>query len=79
MFLYHLPHSAGAVKSLKEVIVSLVLQHLPVKVSLHEFRQPSNMCIGGITNVAKGSIDLEHEIRLVLEGELLSYDLRGFL
>jgi hypothetical protein len=79
MLLYHFPNPAGAVESLKEVIVSLVLQLLPVKVSLREVRQPSDLGVGGIGNVAKEIIDLEHEIRLVLGGELPGGDLYGFL
>jgi len=78
MLLHHFPNAAGAVKSLKEVIVSLVLQLLPVKVSLCEARQPSDLGVGGIGNVAKEIIDLEHEIRLVLGGVLSTGDLHGF-
>jgi len=79
MLLYHFPNPAGAVESLKEVIVSLVLQLLPVKVPLREVRQPSDLGVGGIRNVAKEIIDFEHEIRLALGGEFPGGNLYGFL
>jgi len=79
MLFYHLPYPARAVESLKEVVVSLVFQLLPVKVSLREVRQPSDLGVGGIGNVAKEIIDLEHEIRLVLGGEFPDGDLYSFL
>jgi hypothetical protein len=79
MLVYHFPNPAGVVESLKEVIVSLVLQLLPVKVSLHEVRQPSNLGFGGIRNVAKDIIDFKHEIRLALGGEFPGCNLDGFL
>ena len=59
----------GAVESLKEVIVSLVVQLLPVKVSLRDVRQPSNLGIGSIGNVATEIIVLEDEIHSVLGGK----------
>ena len=79
MLLHHFPNPAGAVESLKEVIVSLVLQLLPVKVSLRKVRQPSDLDVGGIRNVAEQIIDLEHDICLVLGGEFLGGDLYGFI
>jgi len=79
MLLYHFPNPAGAVESLKEVIVSLVLQLLPVEGSLPEVRQPRDLGVGRIGHVAREIIDLEHEIRMVLTGELLSGDPHGFL
>jgi len=79
MLLYHVPNTAGAVESLKEVIVSLVLQLLPVEVALRKLRQPSDPGVGGIGNVAEEIIDLDHEIRLVFGEDLLSGDLHGFL
>jgi hypothetical protein len=36
ILIYHLSYHAGAVESLEEVVVSLVFQLLPVKVSLSE-------------------------------------------
>ena len=66
MLFYHLPYPARAVKSLKEVIVSLVFQLLPGKVSLHEDRQLRDLGVAGIGDVATEIIDLEHEIRLTL-------------
>jgi len=53
MLLYRFPNPAGAVESLKEVIVSLVPQLLPVKVSLREVQQPSDLGVGAMSNVAK--------------------------
>jgi hypothetical protein len=79
MLLYHFPNPAGAVKSLKEVIVSLVLQLLSVKVPPHEVRQPSDLPIGAIGNVAKELIDFEHEICLALGGEFPGGNLYGIL
>jgi len=79
MLLSHFPYPARAVGSLKEVIVSLELDLLPVKVSLRRVEQRSYLGVGGIGNVTKENIDLEHEIRLVLGGELSSSDLHGFL
>jgi len=79
MLFHHLPHPGRAVKSLKEVIVSLVLQLLLVKVPLRKVRQPSDQGIGGIGIVTTEIIDLEHEICLVLGGDLSSDDLHGFL
>ena len=79
MLLYHFPYPVGAVKSLKEVIVSLVLRLFPLKVSLCKVRQPSNLGVGGIGNVAKGIIDLEHEIGLVLGGEFPAGNIYGVL
>jgi len=79
MLLYYFPNPAGAVESLKEVIVSLVLQLLPVNVSLREVRQPSYLGIACIGNVANEIIGLEHEIWLVLGRELSSVDLHSFL
>jgi len=79
MLLYHFPNPAGAFESLKEVIVSLVLQLLPVKVPLREVRQPSDLGFGGICNVAKEIIDFEHEIHLALRGEFPGGNLYGFL
>jgi len=79
MLVYHVPNPAGAVERLKEVIVSLVLQLLAVEVSFHKVRQPSELGVDGIGNVAQEIIDLDHEIRLVLGGERLSCDLHGFL
>jgi len=79
MLLNHFPDPAGAVKSFKEVIVSHVLQLLPVEVSLRKVPQPSNLGLGGISNVAKEITDLEHEICFVLGGELGSGDPHGFL
>jgi len=79
MLLYHFPNPAGAVESLKEVIVSLVLQLRPVKVPLGEVRQPSDQGVGGIRNVAKEIIDFEHEIGLALGGRFLGGNLYGFL
>jgi hypothetical protein len=79
MLLYHFPNPAGAVESLQEVIVSLLLQRLPVKVALREVRHLSDLGIDGIGNVAREIIDLKDEIRLVLRGELLGGDLSGFL
>jgi len=79
MLLYHFPNSAGAVESLKEVIVSLVLQLLPVKVSLREVRQASDLGVGDIGNVTTDIIDLEHQIRMVLCGEFQGDDHYGCL
>ena len=79
MLLYHFPNPARAVQSLKEVIVLLVLQLLPVKVSLHEGRQRSDLGFGGISNVTKAIIDSEYDRRLGLGGEPSSGDLHGFL
>jgi len=79
MLLYHFANPAGAVQSLKEVIESLVLQLLPVKVPLWEVRQQSNLGVGGIRNVPKEIIDIEHGIRLALEGEFPGGNLYGFL
>ena len=79
MLLYHFANPAGAVESLKEVIVLPVLQLLPVKVPLHEVRQPSDLGVGGIRKVATEIIDFEHEIRLALGGEFPGGNLYGFL
>jgi len=49
--------------SLREVIVSLVLQLLQVKVSLREVQQRSNQGVGGISNVTKEIIDIKDDIR----------------
>jgi len=75
MLFYHFPNPSGAVKSLKEVIVSLALQHLPVKDSLLEVRQPIDLGVGGIVNVAKGIIELKSKIRFVLGGQFPCGDL----
>jgi len=79
MLLYCFPNPAGAVEILKEVIVSLVLQLLPVKVSLREVRQPSDLGLGAIGNVAKEIIYLKQEIGWVLARELSSGNHHGFL
>jgi hypothetical protein len=79
LLFYHLPYPAGAVNSLKEVILLLVLQLLPVKVSLCEVRHQSDLGVGSIGNVSKEIIDLAHEIRLVLGGVVPSSDLHCFL
>jgi len=70
MLLYHFPNPAWAVESLKEVIVLLVLQLLPVKVTLHEVPQPSDRGFCGLGNVTNEFIDLEHQIDFGLRGEL---------
>jgi hypothetical protein len=77
MLCYHLPYPARAVESVKEVIVSLVVQLLPVKVSLCEVLQPSDLGVAGIDNVTKEIIDLEHVIGLGLGGEFRGSDLYG--
>jgi len=79
MLLYHFPNPAGAVESLKEVIVTRVLQLLPVKVPLCEVRQPSDLGVGAISNVAKKIIDYEHHIWLALGGKFPGGNLYGFL
>jgi len=79
MLFHHLPYPARAVESLKEVIVSLGFQLLPVKVSLPEVRQPRDLGVGSIGNVAKEIVDFEHEIRLVVGGEFMGGDLYGYL
>ena len=53
-------------ESLKEDIVSLVLQLLPVKFSLCTVEEPSNLGVGSIENAAKQMLDLEDEICLAL-------------
>jgi len=67
------------VGSIKEVVVSLVFELLPVKVSLQEVRQPSYLGIGGIANAPKEIIDPEHEIHLALVGEVPGSNLHGLL
>ena len=79
MWLDHFSNPAGAVESVKEVILSLVLQLLPVKVSLCKVRQPSDLGIGRIGNVTEEIKDLEDEIYFVLGGELLSGNLHRVL
>jgi len=79
MVFYHLPYPARAVKSLKEVIVSLVLQHLPVKVSLHEVWKRSNLVVGSIGHVSKAIMDLKHNIHLAMEGKFPSSNVYGIL
>ena len=77
--LHHLPYSAGPVEGLKEVAVSLESQLLEVKIPLGEVRQPSDLGVGSICNLAKEIIDFEHDIRLPLGGKLPSTNLHGFL
>ena len=79
MMFYHLRYPDRAVESLKEVIVSLVLQLLPVKVSLCKVWQRSNLSVGGIGNIAKVFIDFEDKIGLALGGLVPPSDLYGFL
>jgi len=79
MLLYHLPYPARAVESLQEVIVSLVFQLLQVKVSLHKVRQPSNLGVGSIGNVATGITDLEDEICFALGSEFPRGNLYGVM
>jgi len=79
MLYYHLPFLARAVESLKEVVESLVFQLLALKVSLREVRQPSDLGVGSIGDVAKDIIDLMHEIRLVSVGHFSRGDLHSFL
>jgi hypothetical protein len=68
MWLYHFPNPAGAVESFKQVIVSLVLQLLPLEVPLCDCRQPGDLHFGGIRNAAQEMIDFEPEIRLASAG-----------
>ena len=80
VMLHHcFPNPAGAVESLKEVIVALVLQLCIVKVSLHKVQQPSDLGVGGIGNVAREILDLEYEFRLVLMGKFQGGGLDGIL
>jgi len=55
---YHLSYGARAVKSLKEVIVLLLLQLLPVNVPLSIVRQPCTLGMGSIGNVTNVIIEL---------------------
>jgi len=79
MLLYHFPNPTRVVESLKEVIVSVDLQLLQVKVVLRKVRQPSYLCDGGIGNVTREIIALEYGIRMDVGGELLGGDLHSFL
>jgi hypothetical protein len=79
MLHYHVRNPAGAVESLKEVIVTLVLQLHPVKVPLREIQQPSDVGVDGIRNDAKEINDLGHEIWLALWGEFPSGNLYIFV
>lgn len=76
---YHRSYPAGAAQSLKEAIVLFVFQRLPVKVSLREVRQQSNLGIGSIGSAAQEIIDPENIIGLVLGGEISSGNLHSFL
>jgi hypothetical protein len=79
MLLYYLTYTASAVESLTEVVVSHAFRLLPVMVSLHQFRQPSDLGIGGMCNVAKQIIDLDHEIVVALGVQYPGSHLNSFL
>jgi len=79
ILLSHFPNPAEAVRSLKEVIVLLVLQLLQVNVHLCEVRQPCDLGVGGIHNVDKDIIDLQLEIRLAFGGQFPGSNLYGCL
>jgi hypothetical protein len=79
MLRYYIPNPTGAIKSLKEGIVLLVLQHLPVNISLRKVQQPSDLGAGGISNVAKVIIDVTHGIHLVFGAKVMGGYLYGFL
>jgi len=75
MSFYHLPYHARAVGSLTEIIVSLVLQLLPVKVFLRKGCQPSHPGVGSMGDGDDKIIDLKHKVGLDLGGVLSSGDL----
>jgi len=78
VFHYHLSYHARAVESVKEFIVLLVLQLVPVMVSLTEVRSPSDQGFGSTSNITNGIIDVKHKLCLVWGGEHSSRDLRSF-
>jgi len=79
VLLCYFPNPAGAFEHLKEVIVLLVLQLVPVKDSLREVQQPSDLGVGGIGNVPKRSYISSIQLGCFLVGKFPGGDLYGFL